>query len=40
LQSRTFKVVVVGERRGAGISPEGKPDQVVQYAGKMMGITP
>jgi len=40
LQSRTFKVVVVGERRGAGISPEGKPDQVVQYAGKTMGITP
>jgi len=39
LQSRTFKVVVVGERRGAGISPEGKPDQVVQYAGKTVRIT-
>jgi alpha-D-xyloside xylohydrolase len=40
LQSRTFKVVVVGEGHGAGISPEDKPDQVVQYAGKTLGITP
>jgi alpha-D-xyloside xylohydrolase len=40
LESRTFKVVVVGEGHGAGISPEDKPDQVVQYAGKTLGITP
>jgi alpha-D-xyloside xylohydrolase len=40
LQSRTFNVVVVGERHGAGISPEDKPDQVVQYSGKELGITP
>ena len=40
LQSRTFKVVVVGERHGAGISPEDQPDQVVQYSGKALGITP
>jgi alpha-D-xyloside xylohydrolase len=40
LQSRTFKVVVVGERHGAGISPEDKPDQVVQYSGTELGITP
>jgi alpha-D-xyloside xylohydrolase len=40
LRSRTFKVVVVGERHGTGISPEDKPDQVVQYAGKTLSIAP
>jgi alpha-D-xyloside xylohydrolase len=40
LQRRTFRVVVVGEGHGAGISPEDKPDQVVRYAGKSLGVTP
>jgi alpha-D-xyloside xylohydrolase len=40
LQSRSFRVVFVGENHGAGISPEEKPDKVVPYAGKQVTLTP
>jgi len=40
LQTRTFRLVVVGEHHGAGIMPEDKPDQLVQYAGKEISVTP
>ena len=40
LQTRTFRIVVVGENHGAGIMPEEKPNQVVQYAGQALAVTP
>lgn len=40
LQSRTFRIVFAGEKHGAGINAEGKPDKVVQYAGKQIAVTP
>ena len=40
LQTRTFRLVLVKENHGTGIMPEEKPDQVVQYAGKELAVTP
>jgi alpha-D-xyloside xylohydrolase len=40
LTSRTFRIVFAGEKHGAGINPEDKPDKVVQYAGKQIDVTP
>jgi alpha-D-xyloside xylohydrolase len=40
LMSRKFQVVVVRERHGMGISPEERPDRVVDYAGKEVTVTP
>ena len=40
LESRTFRVVFVGENHGAGISPEERPDKTVQYAGKQTVVAP
>jgi alpha-D-xyloside xylohydrolase len=39
LQTRTFHFVLVRGHHGAGVSPEEKPDRVVQYAGKELTIT-
>ncbi len=40
LQSRTFRVVFVGEHHGVGIDPASEPDKVVQYSGKQISVTP
>jgi alpha-D-xyloside xylohydrolase len=40
LTERTFQIVFVGEKHGVGITPEGKPDKVIHYAGKAMSVTP
>ena len=40
LESRTFRVVFVGENHGNGIEPASAPDKVVQYSGKQIGVTP
>ena len=40
LKSRKFQVVVVREQHGMGISAEEEPDQVVQYGGKEVAVTP
>jgi alpha-D-xyloside xylohydrolase len=40
LQSRTFRVVFVDAKHGAGIEPENEPDKVVQYSGKQISVTP
>jgi alpha-D-xyloside xylohydrolase len=38
LESRTFRVVWVGENHGAGIDPADQADQVVQYVGKQIVV--
>jgi alpha-D-xyloside xylohydrolase len=40
LSERHFQIVFVAEGHGAGISAESKPDRVVTYSGKQLGITP
>lgn len=40
LQSRTFRVVFVGENHGVGIEPAGEADKVVQYSGKQISVRP
>jgi alpha-D-xyloside xylohydrolase len=40
LQTRTFRVVFAGEKHGVGMSPEEKPDKIVQYSGKQITVTP
>jgi alpha-D-xyloside xylohydrolase len=40
LQTRTFRIVMVGNNRGIGIGPTTNPDKVVQYSGKQIVITP
>jgi len=40
LKSRKFQVVLVREQHGMGVSAEEKPDQVVQYFGKEVAVTP
>ncbi len=40
LAERSFQVVFVGENHGVGVMPEGKPDKVVHYAGKLVTVTP
>jgi alpha-D-xyloside xylohydrolase len=40
LQSRTFRVVFVGENHGVGIDPASEADKVVQYSGKLISVTP
>jgi alpha-D-xyloside xylohydrolase len=40
LESRTFRVVFVGENHGVGVSPAGEADKVVQYSGKQITVTP
>ncbi len=39
-ESRTFRIVFVGENHGIGVNPEDKPDKTVQYAGKSVAVAP
>jgi len=40
LEKRTFNVVFVKENRGIGIEPALSPDQVVQYSGQLLSLSP
>ena len=40
LESRTFGIVLVRERHGTGSEITDKPDKLVRYSGKQIGITP
>jgi len=40
LQTRTFRIVMVGNNHGIGIGATTNPDKVVQYSGKQVVITP
>ncbi len=40
LESRTFRVVFVGEHHGAGINPDERPDKTVAYSGKQVVVLP
>ncbi|MBZ5656263.1 MAG: glycoside hydrolase family 31 protein [Acidobacteriia bacterium] len=40
LASRTFRVVFVGEKHGAGIAPSETPDKIVRYSGNQVTVTP
>ncbi|MGH9546610.1 MAG: glycoside hydrolase family 31 protein [Terriglobales bacterium] len=40
LASRTFRVVFVSEKHGAGIDPEDQPDKTVPYSGKQVVVVP
>ncbi len=40
LNSRTFRVVFVGEKHGVGIAPSETPDKVVRYDGKQISVKP
>ena len=40
LESRTFRVVFVGENHGAGISPVERPDKTVAYSGIQVVVGP
>jgi alpha-D-xyloside xylohydrolase len=33
-ENRTFNIVVVGEKHGAGVDPVASPDKELQYSGK------
>jgi alpha-D-xyloside xylohydrolase len=38
--SRNFQAVFVGDRHGAGIDPEARPDKTVTYSGKQVVVVP
>jgi alpha-D-xyloside xylohydrolase len=40
LESRTFRVIFVGEGHGVGIDISAQPDKIVQYSGQAVTITP
>ncbi len=40
LDSRTFRVVFVGENHGVGIAATEQPDKIAHYSGKMIVVTP
>jgi alpha-D-xyloside xylohydrolase len=40
LQTRSFRIVFVGKNHGVSISPEERPDKIVQYSGQSMVVTP
>ncbi len=40
LESRTFRIVFVGENHGVGVNPDDKPDKTVQYSGKATAVVP
>jgi alpha-D-xyloside xylohydrolase len=40
LESRTFRVVFVGDNHGGGASPTEKVDKVVQFRGQQLTVTP
>jgi alpha-D-xyloside xylohydrolase len=39
LESRTFRVVFVGDNHGTGVEPTAQPDKVVQYSGGKVTVT-
>jgi alpha-D-xyloside xylohydrolase len=40
LQTRTFRIVFVGENHGAGVGPEDTPDKIVEYSGIQKTVAP
>jgi alpha-D-xyloside xylohydrolase len=40
LESRTFRVVFVGQGHGAGMGPTAQADKVVRYAGSTIEVRP
>ncbi len=40
LQSRTFRIVFVGENHGVGIEPSEHSDKTVTYEGKTLSVQP
>jgi len=40
LQTRTFRIVLVGKNHGVGVGPEEKPDKIVRYSGRQNTVTP
>jgi alpha-D-xyloside xylohydrolase len=40
LQSRTFRIVFVGENHGTGVGREDQPDKIVEYSGSPKTIAP
>jgi alpha-D-xyloside xylohydrolase len=40
LETRTFRVVLVGENHGVGVDPTDRPDKIVQYSGKQVTVKP
>ena len=40
MESRTFRVVFVGQGHGSGIDPEPQPDKIVTYSGKQVTVAP
>jgi alpha-D-xyloside xylohydrolase len=40
LETRTFRVVFVGENHGSGIEPTAQADKIVQYSGAKITVTP
>ena len=40
LQKRTFRVVIVRENHGTGVTPADEPDKVVEYAGARVEVKP
>ena len=40
LESRSFRIVFVGENHGVGVSSTDEVDKVVQYAGEQVTVTP
>ncbi len=39
LETRTFRIVIVGENHGVGIEPTAQADKVVEYSGKSISAT-
>jgi len=39
-ETRTLRIVFVGEGHGSGIGLTAEPDKIVQYSGKQITITP
>jgi len=40
LQTRTFRIVLVGENHGTGVGSEDKPDKIVEYSGSQKAVAP
>jgi hypothetical protein len=40
VQQRTFDVVFVGAKHGAGVEETANPDKQVQYIGEAVTVTP
>jgi alpha-D-xyloside xylohydrolase len=40
LETRTFRVVFVGENHGTNVEPVAKADKIVRYSGKSVTVAP